>query len=234
MEEVERVERLAPGKYQTGFVQGRALAAGGHWQTAKAVLDDFIKAQPAHAEALAERARVLLKLEQTAAALQDFRAALAMASTPAPELFIEAADAFAQHGALDEAVEVMRHGITLCGNVPSLLLRSLDHELAAKHFDQALACVAALQVAAPRPEPWMGRRAQILVQAGRAAEAQTAWLNLRTQLLGLPNLERGTPAMSQLLAEAQGALGVATSAPVIAPPAPAKSLDPVSQLSDTP
>eukprot|EP01031_Cornospumella_fuschlensis_P003361 gene3361-4180_t len=76
MAEVERVERLAPGKFQTAFVQGQALASGGHWQAAKSVLDGFIATEPNHSLALAQRAKVLIKLEQSDAALADYRAAL--------------------------------------------------------------------------------------------------------------------------------------------------------------
>ena len=72
--ELEQVERLAPGKFETGYVQGQALATGGHILAARPVLDDFIATHPGHAGALAVRARVLLELKETAAALHDFNA----------------------------------------------------------------------------------------------------------------------------------------------------------------
>ncbi|HYF36587.1 MAG TPA: tetratricopeptide repeat protein, partial [Prosthecobacter sp.] len=147
--ETERVDRLEPGRYPTDLVRGQALAAGGHWSAAKTVFDRFLIGQPDHSVALAQRAKVLLKLEQTSAALADYRGAVAK-GTPEADLFIEAADALATHGSLDEAVTLLRRAIAECGNVPSLLLRSLDHELAAKNFDEALARVAALQGGAPR------------------------------------------------------------------------------------
>ena len=45
-----------------------------------------------------------------------------------------------------------------------------------------------------------------LTQAGRADAAKAAWTALRDHLLALPNLERGSHAMSRLLEEAQQAL----------------------------
>ena len=82
----------------------------------------------------------------------------------------------------------------------------MDFELAAQRYDDVLKRIDAMQASAPRPEPWMAKRASILAQAGRADDAKAAWTALRDHLLALPNLERGSHAMSRLLEEAQAAL----------------------------
>ncbi len=217
--ELERVERLAAGKFETGFVKGQSLATGGHWLSAKATLDEFLRSHVDHAGALAQRARVLMKLEQKAEALADFQKALVKADNPAAELFLETSSALVKSGELEQAVLVLRRGIERLGFEPALLVPSLDLELAARHFDEALVRAKAMQKTAPRPEPWMLRRAEILQQAGRADDAKAAWRSLRNHLLALPNLERGTPLLAQIFTDTQRALGLAAPAPVIAAPA---------------
>lgn len=224
--ELEQVERLAPGKFETGFVQGQALATGGQWPAAKPVLDEFLKVNPGHAGALAQRARVLVKLDQNTAAIEDFQAALVAAELPNADLFLEAAEALITANQNAQAIQVIRRGLERLGAEPTLLTRSLELELAAKHFDEALVRVEALQKAAPRPEPWMARRAEVLAEAGRSAEAKAAWTSLRDHLLAMPNLQRGTPLLAQLLSQTQRALGEAAPAPVVAPPALSSILPP--------
>ena len=97
-------------------------------------------------------------------------------------------------------------GIEKIGPIPQLVLKAMDYELAAQRYDDVLKRIDAMQTCAPRPEPWMAKRASILAQAGRADDAQAAWSTLRDHLLALPNLERGSHAMSRLLEEAQTAL----------------------------
>jgi tetratricopeptide (TPR) repeat protein len=218
MAEVERVNRLAPGKYETGYLQGQALATGGHWLASKSVLDEFLKSHAEHAGALVQRARVLLRLEKPQEALADFRTALTLTQQATEELYLEAAATLEKCGALEEAVLTLRRGIDQHGSHPGLLVPSLELELKAKHYDEALARVEAMQKTAPRPEPWMARKAQVLTEAGRTDEARTAWSALQIHLLALPNLERGNPQMSVLLAESQKALGLVVSVPVMAPP----------------
>ena len=53
----------------------------------------------------------------------------------------------------------------------------------------------------------MAKRAALLAQAGRRAEARAAWQALIDHLAALPNLERGSHAMSILAEQAREALG---------------------------
>jgi tetratricopeptide (TPR) repeat protein len=209
--ELERVDRLAPGVHGTGFVRGQALAAGNHWQAAKGVLDQFLQDHAGHAGALVQRGRVLLKLQKPEEAGKDFEKALGLQSNAPVDWWLDAAQA-------GDAVGTLRRALNAAGSDPQLLSASLDAELKAGSFDEALQRLAELQRTAPRPEPWMARRAEVLQAAGRAAEARAAWTLLRTHLLALPNLERGTPLLAGVFAQTEKALGAASPAPVIAPP----------------
>lgn len=211
--ELERVDRLAPGVHATGFVRGQALATGYHWQAAKGVLDQFLQDHACHAGALVQRGRVLLRLQKPAEAGKDFEKALGLQTNAPLDWWLDAARA-------GNAVETLRRALKTLGSDPQLLSASLEAELKAGNVDEALQRLSELQKTAPRPEPWMARRAEALLSAGRAAEARAAWTVLRSHLLALPNLERGTPLLAGVFAQTEKALGLAAPAAVVAPPAP--------------
>lgn len=219
--ELERVERLAPARHPTGWVRGQALATGGHWQAAKGELDRFLTTLPGHAGALALRGRVLLHLGQAKAALDDFQAALKANANPSPELCLEATAAMQAAEGTKPAAELLASLIDRQTRPdPGLLARALELDVESGRLAQALTRVDALQATAPRPEPWMARRAELLAQAGRNAESRAAWQALHDHLAALPSLERGIPLLVPLAAQARQALGLAAPAVVAAPPAP--------------
>lgn len=211
--ECERVRRLSSGEHEVELIEGMALAEGGLHEAAKSVLDGLLAKQPRHALALAQRGKVLLKLGNHVEAQKDFEEALKLDSHAPSAWWLEAAQA-------GKAVEVLRTALRAHPDDPELLAASLDAELKAGNADQALRCVDVLQKIAPRAEPWMARRAEVLTTAGRKAEAREAWAALHRHLLSLPNLERGSPLLAGVLAQTQQALGIAAPAVVVAPPAP--------------
>ncbi len=85
-------------------------------------------------------------------------------------------------------------------------MKALELEVVLGRYDAALTRVEVLQQTAPRPEPWMAKRASVLAQAGRIRESQAAWQALITHILALPNLERGAHAMQLIAEQAQQAL----------------------------
>ena len=68
----------------------------------------------------------------------------------------------------------------------SLQLRALDLEVALRRFDDALARVDLLTSASERRELWLKRRGDILVSAGRHAEARAAYVAAQTAIAALP------------------------------------------------
>lgn len=211
--ECERVRRLNAARHDLGFIEGMALMEGGQFQAAKGVLDEFLAGKPDHAAALAQRGRVFLRLGNRAEAQKDFEKALQLKSDAPAAWWLEA-------GQAGNAVEVLRRALGAHSDDPELLTASLDAELKAGNTDEALKRIAGMQKRAPRPEPWMQRRAEVLQAAGRADEARAAWAALHTHLHALPNLERGTPLLAAVLAQTQKALGITTLTPVSAPPRP--------------
>ncbi len=211
--DLERADRLEPGKYATDWLRAQALMAGGRFEAAKSVLDDFVTKHPLHAGARAARARVLEKLKQHRAALEDFRAAVINTQNPEPDLLIEVAEALVTQKHTDEAADLIELHLKRIGHSPGLVMKALELDVALGRIDAALSRVDAMQKSAPRPEPWMAKRADVLEQCGRADDARAAWMALRDHILALPNLERGAHSMSRILEQAQIALGTIKPAP---------------------
>lgn len=220
LDELDRVDRLAPGKFATGFIRGLALHNAGRNEEALKHLDDFLQAHPGGVRALSVRGRAFLKLGRAHEAMADLRKAIEFSSAPETELITDLAIACRDAGKPAEAGKVIDAGLKTKANAPDLLQCALDIETAAGSWDAALGRIDALQKDAPRPEPWMARRAELLQTAGRTDEARAAWSALRAHLLSLPNLERGTPLLAGVLAQTEKALGNPSPPPVIAPPQP--------------
>lgn len=224
--DLERARRLGADEEDLRYLTGRALALAGLLNEARKELDAYIANHREPGLALVERARVLQRLGEPEAALNDYRAALKANGRLEPELVIEAAEALAKKGENEEALRVLATGIEIIGAVPQLVLKAMEMELAAKRFDEALKRVDTMQRVMPRPEPWMAKRAEVLALAGRADEAKAAWKALREHIAALPNLERGSHAMS-LLAQKAALEGHEPSQAVSAP------VSPVAPLSAT-
>ena len=216
---LDRVEELAPGKYLTGLVRGQDWLAAGKPEKARQALDPLLAAHPECARAWLLRARAARQLGDAAGSLADYRAALNRAPVWEPDWVQEMADALVAQGRTKEATQVLAAGIGKLGEVPALVLRSLELELVEKNFDAALRRVEALRQTAPRPEPWMARRASVLAQAGRIEESRAAWQALVDHLAALPNLERGSHALSKLAEAARQALASLSSLSPAAAPA---------------
>ncbi|MEO5712282.1 MAG: tetratricopeptide repeat protein, partial [Luteolibacter sp.] len=210
----DEADRLAPGKFPTDYVRCQAFLASGDSEKARATLDEFLKTHPDHVHGLVTRARLELQSHQIETALADFRTALKSSGGKAEiDLIQEAAAALAANGCRDEAIETLDAQITSQGNIPALLARSLELDIAAGKFDAAISRVEDLAKNSPQPEPWMAKRAELLGQAGRTAEARAAWLALRSHLDSLPNLQRGQPSISALAQQTKAA--ISTSQPPI-------------------
>lgn len=206
LKNLDRVDALAPGKFLTDLVRSQAFLVVGDYTKAKGALDRQLASHPENPLAWLLRARAERHLGQDEASLADFREALKRTPSPDPDLIQEVADALAARGFQGEAAQVLAAGIDKLGHIPSLVLRAIDRDIATRNFDAALRLAAEMQKDAPRPEPWMARRATILAQANRIDESRAAWKALSDHLASLPVPERTSRAMTQFADEARQAL----------------------------
>jgi predicted Zn-dependent protease len=223
---LKRVDELTPGLYMTNVVRGEAWLVGEKPDKAKEVLDPVLKEHPECIRAWILRARASKALGDLPASAADFSEALQRTRNPEPDLILDTVEVLAAQKQEKAAAQLLATWIDKLGPIPSLVLRALDLEIATKDFDAALRRVEAMRQTAPRPEPWMARRASVLAQAGRIEESRAAWQALVDHLMALPNLERGSHAMSKIMEDAQQALASlaslppATKSPTPLPPKP--------------
>lgn len=206
LQNLDKVDALAPGKFPTDLFRAEAFLVARDFGKAKEALDRQLVAHPESARSWLLRARAGGELGQHEASLADYREALKRTSAPEPDLVEEVAGALAAAGQKEEAAQVLAAGIERLGKIPSLMLRALDLEIETKDFDAALRRIDQARQDAPRPEPWMARRALVLAKAGRTEESRAAWKALITHLDSLPDHDRSSRAMVQLRKEAGEAL----------------------------
>lgn len=206
LKNLDRVDALAPGKFQTDLLRAEAFMVARQYAKAKEVLDRELVSQPKTPRAWLLRARAERELDQEEASVADYREALRRNSSPDPDIVQEVAGALVAAGKKEEAAEVLAAGIQKLGRIPSLVLRALDLEIETKNFEGALRRIEQARQDAPRPEPWMARRAAVLAQAGQIDESRAAWKALLDHLDALPERERASRAMTKLKADAREAL----------------------------
>jgi tetratricopeptide (TPR) repeat protein len=211
LKDLARVDALAPGKFLTDLMRGQAYFVARDFAKTKDALDRQLVSHPESVRAWLLRARAERELGQHEASLRDYREALKRNASPDPDIVQEVADALAARDKKEEAAQVLAAGMEKVGKVPSLMLRALDLEIETKNFDAALRRIEEARADAPRPEPWMARRAAVLAQAGRLEESRAAWTALRQHLDALPEHDRTSRAMTQLADEACRAVEPAPS-----------------------
>lgn len=178
---------LDPSMAVVDLYRGKALLASGRAGEAKSALDRFLLAKPDHAEGHLVRGHVLAALGETReVVIADFDRALALAEEPLPETFIERAALHRKAGDPQAALTGLDEGINRLGAILTLQSVAIEIELAEKRYDAALARLAPLADAAERKEGWHFQRGEILLAAGRPAEARQAFRDAQAALEALP------------------------------------------------
>ncbi len=200
-----KAESLSPGHTQLDLARGRLFLDWGWLLSARASLDRFIARVPGHEDALILRARVLQRLECRRAAVDDYDTVLRHSKEPGPDLFIERSQLLMTMGEAHwtEALRGLDDGIARLGQLVTLQLFAIDSEMKLQRFDKALERVDQITERSPRKETWLARRGEILVQAGRRAEARTAYESALAALNRLPPARRNVPAMIELASRIQ-------------------------------
>lgn len=202
-----RAEQLNPRLDEVKFGRGRMYFEAGRPGQAKVWLDRFLAARPDHVEALATRARVLVKLNRRLAAVNDYSQAIARLARPKPEYFIERAQALVGEGRGDEALEGLDEGVKKLGPIVTLQVFAIELELSGKHYDAAISRLELIAAQSRRKESWLARRGEILLQAGRGDEAREAFKAALAAIESLPPYHRGTKATMELEGRVRAAMG---------------------------
>lgn len=190
--DLNHVAQLDRKLKRVDFLRGQVQLEAGQPQSAITPLNRYLADQPPDAEAYTVRARVLVKLNRHAPAIEDYTQALKFSATPNPELYIERAAAWRTLDKPEEAIRGLDEGIRRLGPIVTLQLPAVDAELALKHTDAALARIDTVMSRLQRKETWLVRRAEILRGANREAEARTNYFAALEAINRLPASHRGT------------------------------------------
>lgn len=208
-----RAAQFDPNLAAVDFCRAKLLADSGQLEAARAMFDKVLARSPTDGEAFVGRARVLARLGQRQPAVADYRRGLHLTREPEPEYFQELAQLLEIEGKLDEAVRCLDDGIRKLGFVAALQSYALDLELKRGKHDAALVRLETILARAMRKETWLARRGDILLAAGRPAEAGKSFEASLETVKTLPLRIQQGPAMLNLQAHIHAALAALTNAP---------------------
>jgi tetratricopeptide (TPR) repeat protein len=201
--DLEQAERLDPTRTDLGLHRGRLALAAGRPEEAVAPLQRLLAAAPEHPEANLALARALAELGRPRDAAMHYTRAIEAAPVGIPSHYLERADSLFAAGELQVALNGLDEGLGRLGPVVALATRAIEVELAQGRVDAALVRLDRLGSRASRQEMWLARRADILENAGRHAEARVAYAGALAEIERLPVRRRATPAMVQLESRAR-------------------------------
>lgn len=198
--DLQQAAALDPSLAAVDLATAQVLLDANWLLAGKVAVDRFLQRQPAHAEGLVTRARAHLKLGLPQAAADDLAQAIAASPKPGPELFIEHAyvlTSIGKHRTAD-ALRVIEDGIRRHGPLLTLQLYAIDLEARGQRFDDALKRLDKVAAQSAHSETWLARRGEILMLAGREAEARQAFTQALAAVRALSPARRNTPGMMEL------------------------------------
>lgn len=203
--DLEKALALAPTQHGARYFLAEALLYGGKAELAEQQAQQFIDAHGAKELGALSRGYWLLGQARMArkhpeAAILAYRAALKVAVEPAPDhyqLFVDACLA-ARGKYLDEALRVLDQGLAAGGGIDLLQGMALEVELQAGRTDAALQRLESV-IAQNKRLPFLyTRKAEILADAGRMAEAGKALVSARDALMTIPGKRRQAKVYTNL------------------------------------
>lgn len=202
----DRAATLDPTSVEVDYFRGRMWAEAHQPRRAHRALDRFLQAKPDHTEGRLTRARVLAQLRHPAAAVADYSHVIDSSPTPKPDHFIERARVQTAAREFTTALRGLDEGLAKLGPIVTLQVEAIEIELKNRNPDGALARLDAAAAASPRQEHWLTRRGEILLRAGRKAEARTAFAAALAAIEALPTHLRQVKATVTLEKRVRAAL----------------------------
>jgi tetratricopeptide (TPR) repeat protein len=169
----------APGITDARLFRATALLRLGDHARALADLDAYIRAAPEDVRGYEGRFEARLAAGRKRDALADLRSALHI--QPRADLYSRLAGLQHEDGDPSGAIATYEEGIARLGRPVELMVALVDTAVRSRVTAKALEWLAVLEAEGGRRERWRLVRAEVLEQAGRAAEARAAY----QEVLGL-------------------------------------------------
>ena len=201
--------KLTPNSGPLLFGLAQLNEDAGDLPAARTAYDEFIARFPTNGGAFIGRARVLTRLGERQAAIADYSRGLKLLTNPQPEEFLERAGLQATESGPDEAIKGLDEGLTRLGWVVTFQKVAIEYELKRQRPDLALARLETILARANRKETWLAWKGEILLSAGKTAEAREVFSAALKAIDALPPRMRAAPGMVELRAKVEGLLASA-------------------------
>jgi tetratricopeptide (TPR) repeat protein len=198
--DLERAAELDPRLDGVILVRARTLLDAGRLESARAVVESRLALHAEDPDALLVRAAISLRLGAAEDAVRDYDRAIAVLHSPEPDHYLARAELLAAMGpaGVERALAGLDAGLDRLGPVAALESRAVELELVRGRYDDALARLDGIAARSRRQERWLALRGEILLDAGRTAEALDAFGAARLALDSLPLRHRTSAAMREL------------------------------------
>jgi len=167
--DLNRADRLAPGRWDVVFERAITLAHLNHDDEADGELTRCLRLRPSFAAAYAERGYLRMRRGRSAQAIGDFSAALDL--KPDIEWILARGNLQERAGDLAAAAEGYRDGLAKLEGAVLIRLALIRVETARGQYDEALALLDPVLKAAQIKTEWHLRRAEVLAAARRTRQA---------------------------------------------------------------
>lgn len=190
--------KLTPHLITVHLCRGQALLEANMPQEALQSLEIYLKKQPENVDAIRLKANTLLKLGSNLAAAKTYDALLPRlepTGTFTQEAYLNRARALEAAGSahLERALRGLNEGISRLGPLVPMELEALKLERKLKHYPAALKRIDLELQRGAAKVTWLERRADVLHEAKRTAEALEAYKDVLRELDTLPPSRRITP-----------------------------------------
>jgi predicted Zn-dependent protease len=198
MADFDAAARALPPSEEVDLLRGRTLVDARRAHQAMVYLDRYLGRHPDSPAGFAERARAHEEVVARQAAADDYERAIELTARPAPDQYLRRMRLQLAAGRPEAALGGLDEGIARLGPLASLEQPAIDLELEARRWPQALARIDLVAASSPRQESWLARRGEVLLLAGRRAEARRAFRAALAAVVALPPAERQRPTITEL------------------------------------
>lgn len=198
----ERAAYLEPDSGRSDFHFGKLLHFQGELEGAIESLDVALSKNADLVAASLLKAKVLADSKEFKAAADQIGKVISSCKRPLPDLYIQRDRYLADSGAENhKRVALLRDGVKQLGPLVVLLSKIVDLEKEAGNFDQALRDIDLLPSKLRTNPIWLVKKARLLQQTGRSADARAVAKEAKMRISALPKARQNSLNIQNLVSE---------------------------------